>query len=594
MSDLVPATADGAPGAALPATGSMFAPLTDPAGGSVLTRLSAFSGQPAVKKMIPAFVGLSAVGGALLAWSALAPSPQRTLYAQLDDGERAGVVAALDQASIPYNIDSGTGALTVSEGDFYKARMLVASDGALATPETGDQMLDKLPMGASRTLEGERLRSARERDLQMTIAEIDGVESVRVHLAEGEKSVFVRDNTPPSASVMLKMKTGRQLGDSQVAAIVNLVAGSVPGLSPDSVRVVDQHGRLLSEGGAGPDSDRLDLQSRTESKLREQVSQLLRPMLGDGNFTSEIQVELSMDEVTSARESYDKDGVVRTETQAQSQSTTSGPAAGVPGVLSNTPPPATQATPTPPQGTQPAAPGTPPTNGESSSSRTYELGREVSVSSSGPGSVKRLTVAVAISAKAMKGAKPQDLKDLEALVSAAVGANPQRGDVVKVVTRSFEPPVDVPVPFYETSWFAMVVRNGAAVLAVLLVLLLGVRPMIKAVRGDKPKIEKDKKAKKAKKGKKGENDDEEEAGSEDAVEAGADGQPALEAPPVRPEIPGAEGVDVEISRAELLTRQLDLAQRLVAEKPDNAVQALRQMLNEPPAEPEPEPTQEAA
>jgi flagellar M-ring protein FliF len=203
-------------------------------------------------------------------------------------------------------------------------------------------------------------------------------------------------------------------------------------------------------------------------------------------------------------------------------------------------------------------------------------------------------VAVAISAKAMKGAKPQDLKDLEALVSAAVGANPQRGDVVKVVTRSFEPPVDVPVPFYETSWFAMVVRNGAAVLAVLLVLLLGVRPMIKAVRGDKPKIEKDKKAKKAKKGKKGENDDEEEAGSEDAVEAGADGQPALEAPPVRPEIPGAEGVDVEISRAELLTRQLDLAQRLVAEKPDNAVQALRQMLNEPPAEPEPEPTQEAA
>lgn len=581
MADLVPATAEGATGAALPATQSMFAPFTDPAGGSVLTRLSSFTAQPAVKKILPAFVGLSAVGGALLAWSALSPTPQRTLYAQLEDNERAGVVAALDQASIPYTIDNSSGALTVAESDFYKARMLVASDGALSTPETGDQMLDKLPMGASRTLEGERMRSARERDLQLTITEIDGVESVRVHLAEGEKSVFVRDNVAPTASVMVRMKNGRQLSDSQVGAIVNLVAGSVPGLSPDAVRIVDQHGRLLSEGG-GADSDRLDLQSRMESKLREQVSALLRPMLGEGNFSSEIQVELDMNEVTAARESYDKDGVVRSETQAQSQSTAAGPAAGVPGVLANTPPPATQAVPGAPQGTQPAVPGTPPSNGETSSTRTYELGREVSVSNSGPGGVKRLSVAVAISAKAMKGAKPQDLKDLEALVSAAVGANAQRGDQVKVVTRSFEPIAEDALPFYETGWFAMVVRNGAAVLAVLLVLLLGVRPMVKAVRGDKPKAAKDKK--KSTKAKKGEDDEDEDADEEDAVlSIGADGRPAVAALPPRPEIPGANGVDVEISRAELLTRQLDLAQRLVAERPANAVEAVRQMLNEPPS-----------
>lgn len=598
MSDLVPATPDGAPATALPAPASMFAPLTDPAGGSVLTRLSAFAGQPAVRKTIPVFVGLSAIGGALLAWSALSPSPQRTLYSQLDDSERAGVVAALDQAAIKYHIDSDTGALTVSEGDFYKARMLVASNGALATPETGDQMLDKLPMGASRTLEGERMRSAREHDLQLTIGEIDGVDSVRVHLAEGEKSVFVRDNTPPSASVMMRLKTGRQLSDSQVAAIVNLVAGSVPGLSPDAVKVVDQHGRLLSEAGSA-DSDRLDLQSRMENKLREQVSQLLRPMLGEGNFSSEIQVELDMSDITSARESYDKDGVVRSETQQQSQSSAPGQAAGVPGVLSNTPPPATQAVPGAPQGTQPNAQATPPTNGESSSSRTYELGREVSVSNNGPGGIKRLSVAVAISANALKGAKPQDLRDLEALVSAAVGANPQRGDQVKVVTRSFEPVTDDAMPFYETSWFAMIVRNGAAVLAVLLVLLLGVRPMIKALRGDKPKPEKEPKDKKAKKGKKADDEDEDEDENgeeldtgEGPLSIGANGEPVAGALPARPEIPGADGVDVQINRAELLTRQLDLAQRLVAEQPASAVAALRQMLNEPPAEAEPK--QEAA
>ena len=558
--------ADLAPTSGLPAPASMFSGLTDSSGGSVLTRLSLFTAQPAVKKMLPIFIGLSAIGGAALTWSMMAPSPQRVLYAQLDDSERAGVAEALDAAQIEYAIDNQTGALTVSEGDFYKARMLVASDGALATPETGDQMLDKLPMGASRTLEGERMRSAREHDLQLTIGQIDGVDSLRVHLAEGEKSVFVRDNLAPTASVMVRLKSGRQLSDGQVSAILNLVAASVPGLSPDAVRVVDQHGRLLSEGQSA-DNDRLDMQARLEAKLREQVAQLLTPMLGDGKFTTETQVQLDMDQVTAARESYDKDGVVRSEQLQQSQ--TSGPAqaGGIPGVLSNTPPPATQATAGPPQGTAPAVPGAAPTNGESSTSKTYELGRQVSVSETGPGGIKRLTVAVAISKDAMKGAKAKDLTDLEQLVSAAVGANPQRGDVVKIVTRSFEPVTVEATPFYETPWFAMVVRNGAAVLAVLLVLLLGVRPVIKAMRGDKPA--------KGKKGKKGE-----ATGAADE----APGQVALPAHSPLTAIPGTDGVAVEVSRADLLARQLGLAQRIVAEKPESAVHVLRQMLAEPAPE----------
>ncbi|MEE4451843.1 flagellar basal-body MS-ring/collar protein FliF [Novosphingobium resinovorum] len=545
MADLVPA---GGPASA-------FA-----GGGSVLTRLSAITQQPAVKKMMPVFIGLSAIGGAALTWSLMAPTPQRVLYAQLDDSERAGVAEALDGAQIKYRIDNQTGALTVSEADYYKARMLVAQDGALSTPESGDAMLDKLPMGASRTLEGERLRSAREHDLQLTIGQIDGVEAVRVHLAEAERSVFVRDNVAPTASVMVRLRSGRSLSQSQVGAIVNLVAGSVPGLSPDAVRVVDQHGQLLSEGGNNGDNQRLDMQSRLEAKLREQVSQLLTPMLGDGKFTTETQVELNMDQVTAARESYDKDGVVRSEQQQQSQTTGPGQAGGVPGVLSNTPPPQTQAVPGAPQGTPTTAPNAAaPQNGESSSSRTYELGRQVSVSETGPGNIKRLTVAVAISKDAMKGAKPQEIQDLQALVSAAVGADPARGDTVKIVTRAFSPVVVEATPFYETDWFAMIVRNGAAVLAVLLVLLLGVRPMITAMRGSA----------KPKKGKKGDVQLDDSLPSTTA---------ALTA---RPEIGDVEGVAVEISRAELLARQLEIAQRLVAEKPDSAVLVLRQMLSPP-------------
>jgi flagellar M-ring protein FliF len=343
--------------------------------GTPLERVRSFTTQPVVKRALPWFLGLAAIGGAGLAYAALAPAPQRVLYSELGDAERAGVAASLDKAGIAYSIDSNTGTLSVGEDELYKARMLVASDGALAVPDPVSN-LDSLPLGASRTLEGERLRGAREHELTLTIKQIDGVDSVRVHLAEGNKSVFVRDEAPPTASVMVRMAKGRKLGDGQVSAIVNLVAGSVPGLSPDAVRVVDQHGQLLTDRSTSG-SDRLELQARLEEKLRAQLDQLLTPMLGSGNFTSEIQVELDMDEVTSARESYDKNGVVRTETAQQSQTGSQpGQAGGIPGALSNTPPPATQASPVPPQGgPAPGAAAATAVTGDSSASKTYELGR---------------------------------------------------------------------------------------------------------------------------------------------------------------------------------------------------------------------------
>jgi len=563
MSEIVPAET----GSAAMSGTSILTPFNDPASGTPLGRLKGFADQPAVKKMLPWFLGVAALGGVALTWGVLAPSPQRVLYAQLGDAERAGVVDALDKANISYTIDNQTGALSVGDGDFYKARMLVASDGALATPESGDQMLDSLPMGASRTLEGQRLRSARERDLQMTIGEIDGVQSVRVHLAEAEQSVFVRDNRPPTASVMVRLARGRQLSESQVSAILNLVAASVPGLAPEAVRVVDQHGRLLSDP-TKTDGDRLELQQRMEEKLRMQIAQLLTPVLGEGNFTSEIQVDLDMSQVTSARESYDKDGSVRSESQQQSSNSAPAPAVGVPGALSNTPPPVPKAVEAPPQGTQPAggAAGAATTNGESSTTRTYELGREVAVSNSGPGNLKRVSVAVAISAKAMKGGKAADVEQIKQLVSAAVGANAQRGDQVTVFARNFESIPEEAAPFYEAPWFASVVRSVAALLAVLLVLLLGVRPLIKTLRRDPVPPQ--------------------------PVEGtlalpgggpGSEGAEPDEGEPGRLALPG--GVD-----SALLSQHVGLAQRLVAEKPDSAVVALRQMLNAEP-QPKPEPAQ---
>lgn len=523
--------------------------LTDPAGGSFAQRMSALASSGGVRRLLPAFVAVAALGGAALAWSLLAPAPQRLLYSDLEDADRAAITPLLDSAGIAYSIDNATGVLSVAEDDFYKARMLVAGDGGLAAPESGAQMLDSLPMGASRMMEGERLRAARERDLMLTIREIDGVESVRVHIAEGERSAFVRDTVAPSASVMLRLARGKQLSDAQVAAVVNLVAASVPGLAPEAVRIADQHGRLLSDPSS-QQSDRLDLQSRIEQKLRDQLSRLLVPMLGEGNFSSEIQVELDMDEVTRAREAYDKDGVVRTETNENSTASAAGAASGVPGATSNTPPPAATVADRPPQGTegQTGANGT--VNGQTRTARTYELGREVSVANTAPGGVKRLSVAVAVSKSAMKSAKPADIAQIEKLVSSAVGANPQRGDAVTVVVRTFEPVAEEELPFYETGWFAGLVRQGSALVAVLLVLLFAVRPLMRMLKGNSAVVN---------------------AQDEGLALDSSDGAN-------RPD--GLTRTVGEIVDRERLDAKVGLARRMVSEQPESAVAALRLMLSE--------------
>jgi len=568
MADLVPA-------AATPLEPSRPIPV----GGArpdFIQQLKGFGAQPAVRRTLPFAGAVGVIGAAALAWAVLTPAPQRVLYSELGDAEKAAVTEALDKAAIPYKLDPGTGAVTVDENDIYRARMVVASDGAVAAPSSGTDLIDSMPIGASRTVEAERLRAARERELQMTVMEIDGVESVRVHLAQAEKSVFVRDSSPPRASVMLKLARGRQLSQGQVMAIVNLVAGSVPGLSADAVQVVDQHGQLLSDKQRGGDSDRLEMQARVEEKLRTQVSQLLTPIYGSDNFSTEVQVDLDMEAVTSARESWNKDGVVRTESVQSSQGGETVTGYGVPGTLSNTAPPPTQVVNAPPQGTPPAeaAPAAPATAGaapaagaeaaapataagapapavagDQSATRTYEIGREVAVTNGAPGSIKRLTVAVVLSSKAKGSRRPADIAQIKALVGAAVGANPQRGDQVEVIARNFmEEAPAVPPPFYEQPWFETVLRNGVALICVLLLIFFGLRPAIAAMRRSKA-------------------------------------APQGEGPAIGMAQDGAETATTESMLNERLEQmrladQVSLAQRYITERPDSATAAIRQMLAE--------------
>ncbi|MDC8755598.1 flagellar basal-body MS-ring/collar protein FliF [Erythrobacter sp. sf7] len=542
--------------AALPvaADGAASLPATPPQPGwrTLLPEpVAEFMAQPALSRALPALAGVGALAAAGALWMTLASGPDRVLYTSLTDAERAKVVATLDAGGIGYVIDNQTGALSVAEDDVYRARMLVASDAGIAAPEGASDMLDAIPLGSSRTLEGERLRLARERELMLTIREIDGIESVRVHLATPERSVFVRENSAPSASVMLRLVSGRSLSQTQVEAIVNLVAASVPGMSADAVRVVDQNGRLLSS----PRADALDglvLQREFEAKLREQIDTLLLPLLGEGNYSAQVQAALDQKEVTSARETYEKEGVVRSESERNATRSGSAPVGGVPGVPANTPPPDATLVDGPPQPATPAA-GANPTDSESAVQRSYELGREVAVTNTRPGGLTRLSVAVAVSDAALKKAAPMTAAQLEALVAAAVGADAARGDKVEVVASKFEPASMEAPAFYEQPWFAMLVRYGTALLAVLLVLLFAVRPLIGKLRGKNETVA--------------------AATSGNAAPLAVIGDDSVDRVPLNEMAQGAALGD--------LPRQVELARRLAASQPERAVEALQRMLAAP-------------
>jgi flagellar M-ring protein FliF len=232
-------------------------------------------------------------------------------------------------------------------------------------------------------------------------------------------------------------------------------------------------------------------------------------LVGAGNFTAEVSADVDLDDTSSTRESYDKGGALRAEQgNWTSKGSETAPPGGIPGMLSNTPPPATtvavpQPAPTPTPGVPGApAPGTPAAaaaavaatanaqtisdaqKASDSYARAYDLGKEVSVTRNAPGGVKRLSVAVVL--RDPEGAKPRnavEMQQITQLVRSAVGADAARNDQVTVISRRFAAAPDLGggQPWYEAGWLAVVLRNVTAIVIALLVLFLGVRPMAKAL-----------------------------------------------------------------------------------------------------------------
>ena len=473
-------------------------PLAGKAGG-IMQQIKTFMGQPAVARALPAVGFIAMIGLAALLWMHFSASPGKTLFAGLPDADKAAVAEALEAGGISHSFDSG-GSITVADSDYHQARMLLASRGLPRSAPDGDQVISDLPLGASRAVEGERIRTARQMDLARTIEAIDAVRTARVHIADNGQSVFVRDRAAPAASIMLTLEPGRTLSDGQVQAIVHLVASSVPNLNPEGVSVVDQNGRLLSRAGGGGDSAtgeserQIDIQQTIEERYRQAIATLLTPIVGAGNFTAEVHADMDFSETQASREAFpeaartlrSEQGTVTSENGSNAGSTVG----GIPGTLSNqAPPPATTAATDPLTAQAPGAPGAAPATPQESRrneqyARNYAVGREVSVTRNQTGTVRRLSVAVALrNPEGGRALTRDELQSMENLVRGAVGFNQQRGDVVAISARAFAVEEEVSAAWYEAPWLSSPLVRGALGLVVALGLMFGLgRPMMKKLR----------------------------------------------------------------------------------------------------------------
>ncbi|MCI6863536.1 MAG: flagellar basal-body MS-ring/collar protein FliF [Anaerobiospirillum succiniciproducens] len=350
--------------------------------------------------------------------------------------------------------------------------------------------------GVSQRLESERIKHSRELQLANAITRINGVEHATVLLAIPRDNVFARSQQRPSAAVVVTLQQGAYLSPDNVNSIRFTVSSSVHNMLAKDVTVTDQHGRLLSDntGANAKGEDRLqkefEMRTLREAQYRDKLDTILRPMLGEGNYSAEVDVTLDTTIEEETRQFFNPDNqAVRSETlREEIGGKEEGTPFGVPGSLSNQPP----ANATIPQqlrdGTAMESDSAKDKNENREAVRNYEVDTTVRHTIRPTNSVQRLTVSVAVDYLRQTGADgavnyvprtQEELDKIAALVRGGLGLNETRGDFVNVATIEF-PHNDVTpaLPWWQQEAFLRILRIAGAVLIILVLVVFVVRPMV--------------------------------------------------------------------------------------------------------------------
>lgn len=431
------------------------------------------------------------LGVGLIVWSM-----QPEFVPVSDQGSREDalqIVDILTSSNVEYKLDPSTGLVLVPKDQAAQVQMSLAASGLGADKQAmGLELLQRdSALGTSHFTESARYQHALETELSRTISSMRNVESARVHLAIPKQSVFVRDREQASASIMIKPKPGRSIEEEQVNAVINLVASSIPYLESGQVTVVDQWGRLLSTGDdstSGATRDQYQYARKLEKLYSERIESLLTPIVGPGRVRAIVTADLDFSINEQTQETFEPDAAQLRSEQVDTQVNRGGNAIGVPGALTNQPP--GNGT-TDPQIAD-AANNEQATNESASSVRNFELDKTITHVRQLPGNIRRLSAAVIIDDRVELNADgesirtpltEEELTEYTQLAQEAVGFSEERGDSVVVFNRAFKPveellPIE-PLPIWQQSWVWNMVRQVLVGLAVLLLVLLVLRPAVK-------------------------------------------------------------------------------------------------------------------
>ena len=556
-------------------------------------------------RQVGMLIGLAAsvaVGFAVVLWSQ--QPDYKPLYGSLSGVDANQVIEVLNLADIAYTVEPNSGALLVKAEDLSRARIKLAGAGiAQNDGNVGFEILDRdQSLGTSQFMETARYRRGLEGELARTVASLNNVKSARVHLAIPKSSVFVRDERKPSASVLVELYPGRNLEPSQVMAIVNLVATSVPELDKSQVTVVDQKGNLLSDqqelNELSMAGKQFDYSRRMEGVYTQRVHNILQPVLGSGRYKAEVSADVDFSAVESTSEIFNPDQpALRSEQQVIEQRSSSLGPQGVPGALSNQPPGPATAPEKARAGVASAAiaPGQPlvdangqqivdpatgqpmlapfPADKRDQSTRNFELDRSISYTRQQHGRLKRLSVAVVVDDQLR--IDPQtgettrqpwgedDLARFTRLVQDAVGFDASRGDSVSVINTPFiadtgEKLPDLPI--WEQPWFWSVMGGLKQFLLPLLIIGLMwfiLRPALNNITGGNKALE---------------------AQAEREMLLGDMGDLPSELPDDQVSLSGPQNVLLP-SASESYEAQLNAIKGLVAEDPGRVAQVVREWIN---------------
>ena len=457
---------------------------------NMLENFQKFSNEPAVQRSIPVMITLFVIFIGIVLFVSFREPTKTALFSALPESEKSRIVDVLRANGIDVSVDRTTGEVLVPSPEYYEARMKLAAEGLPSSVPQGYDLLEDIPLGTSRSVEFMKMKQTQEIELSRSINEISHILGARVHLAIPEKSVFVRESAPPTASVFVKLADGRVLSKEQVQSIVHIVSSSIPNMASDNVTVVDQYGTLLSKPENDPNSALTEKQLahrlKVEKLYRERIISLVTPIVGPGNLTAQVNILMDYTSSQVTEEVVDPESIAKRSEQNSAEESADRPARGIPGAVANQAPLAAELGTEAPQSEAEAE----FRQRSTSNVRNYEVSKKLSTMVKPVGIITKVKTAVLVKNKLVEtpdGIVSQPISDedrekISSLVKEAVGFEEDRGDSIVVTSGEFIDEIDViETKWYEKSWFQNMVGQLSTVLILAIITFGALKPLLNRI-----------------------------------------------------------------------------------------------------------------